>query len=420
MDGVIEYVLNGRVQGWVRWPAGNEERTFSLVTSGTEHPLLVHLTDRVGQEDIQTFRFHMSGLNIESIASGERSVVARCGAITKRLSLWRVLRLANEVSALNDSQRKSLQVWQGLIKDATISFPDSSLDACTESEERHGYGCISEDGDAMVGRNGFLFLGEGTNRVSDLYVNEYAGKSDLWLDLFVARHNSLGKRGIDYLQVVIPEKSSALSEYCPFRSARPSPVLARLVESVRANDMLQLATIFPFLDGNAETQFLRTDSHLSSDGARSVVEGMLKTKNLGLGSISEVEKTILLKGDLGLKYPGDWREIVKVSDEITFSGRTMKTKLVRSKDPHGGGHKGIERVWVNEAAPFPIKVVAFANSFFERGAVSTQISWWCARLFSEFHFIWSPTLDNEYVDSVGPDLVVCQTIERFLRVVPKS
>ena len=84
------------------------------------------------------------------------------------------------------------------------------------------------------------------------------------------------------------------------------------------------------------------------------------------------------------------------------------------------GHIGTKFVWKNAAAPFDLKVVAFANSFFERGGTARSLSWWCCRAFREFHFIWSPDLDMGYVREVAPDWVICQTIERFLPRTPQN
>jgi hypothetical protein len=127
----------------------------------------------------------------------------------------------------------------------------------------------------------------------------------------------------------------------------------------------------------------------------------------------------LLRGDLAGRFPGDQRELVRLATRTSFVGRSSLPVLVDSVDP-SSGHKGIRRVWRNAAAPFPHRVVAMANSFFERGEASTQLSWWFALLFAEFHFYWNPELDEDYVAKVSPDIVVCQTIERFLRSVPEQ
>ena len=45
--------------------------------------------------------------------------------------------------------------------------------------------------------------------------------------------------------------------------------------------------------------------------------------------------------------------------------------------------------------------------------------WWITRLFEEVHFHWNAALDDEQIKAVQPDLVIGQTVERFLPMVPE-
>ena len=92
---------------------------------------------------------------------------------------------------------------------------------------------------------------------------------------------------------------------------------------------------------------------------------------------------------------------------------------IRNK-PTAGEHIGAKIAWRHRSAPLNLKVICFGNSFFERGGSPSGLSWWFKRLFSEFHFVWSPFVDNDYVRNEQPDIVVCQTIERFLMLIPRS
>ena len=64
--------------------------------------------------------------------------------------------------------------------------------------------------------------------------------------------------------------------------------------------------------------------------------------------------------------------------------------------------------------------MVFGNSFFERGAQSWRLSWWFKHFYREFIFCWNPALDLELVEKFQPDLVICQTVERFLTQIPKG
>jgi hypothetical protein len=119
-------------------------------------------------------------------------------------------------------------------------------------------------------------------------------------------------------------------------------------------------------------------------------------------------------GDLPL------REYVMHPEPSQFHDSELGLKRTEFELPPNGEHVGIRCVWTNTNAPVPLRVVAFGNSFFERGASGANLSWWAARWFREFHFIWSPFVDYDYIDRVAPDVVVCQTIERFLPMVPRA
>lgn len=414
-SGAIEYVLDGRVEGWVNWQCSAIQHQVVLIDIGSADEIVASLTPRLGgASGIDTFRLDFAAVSIESLSNGRQKLVARCGDSEVQLPLWRVLRMAYDEYALTGRQKDAYAFWRASVRgrhEGGLKLPSGPLE---------GFGAVSNDGDAVVGRNGYLFLGEGSNRVSELYQKEYPGKEAEWTSLFMRRKRYADAAGFRYVQLVIPEKSSVIPQLCPFPASKPSRLLASVSDSVSSSEDLYAAVFFPFLNEVASGVFSLTDSHLSAEGCVSVLGTIVRSLGKLLPDLDIVWKDILLKGDLGGKFSGDWRELARVGDRVLVQGVALEPELIRVADPVGGGHRGIERVWRNELAPIDLRVVAFANSFFERGVLSTQLSWWCARLFSEFHFIWSPALRPEYVEEVKPDVVICQTIERFLRVVPSD
>jgi hypothetical protein len=65
-------------------------------------------------------------------------------------------------------------------------------------------------------------------------------------------------------------------------------------------------------------------------------------------------------------------------------------------------------------------VLVFGNSFFSDVPSQAFVSWWFARFFRQYHFVWSPDFDLELIRSVQPDIVLGQTVERFLTRVPQT
>lgn len=415
LDGVVEYALGGVVQGWVKASLPGVACRVFLRGAKFSDPLLADLVARSeGGGQVLSFKIVAGTVGIGELVSGEVEIVAACDGYERVLPLWHVLKLAHEMAKLTDRQRESLEFWR---KAADVK----QFDDGTSIAPLCGFGAASFDGDAVIGRNGHLFLGAGSNKVSELYQRDYPGKATQWANLFRARLDALNEVGIPFRQIVIPEKSSVLPQLCPFPASRPSSVFMELQEEVSRAGVSD-RVLFPFLDrpvGDSD-DFARVDSHLSTAGCRRLLAEVIEACGLSCPRLVETSKRILLKGDLGGKFHGDWKESVEVAQSLSCGNSVLVPTLVREGNPVGGGHKGIERIWICDDAPIKLRVVAFANSFFERGVLSTQLSWWFARIFKEFHFIWSPALPMAYVKQVRPDLVVCQTIERFLRVVPES
>jgi len=94
-------------------------------------------------------------------------------------------------------------------------------------------------------------------------------------------------------------------------------------------------------------------------------------------------------------------------------------KCVKAFDPPKG-HQGITRVFENKNAFIQKKIIVFGNSFMGKADHPHELSWYFARAYRDFHFVWSNKVDFDYINSEKPDLVLAQTIERFLPVIPPS
>ena len=84
-----------------------------------------------------------------------------------------------------------------------------------------------------------------------------------------------------------------------------------------------------------------------------------------------------------------------------------------------GKHIGQYSIWNNPSAPIKKKVIAFGNSFFGNCLDQGCIGWWFSNYIEKFHCIWSPNIDFDLVEKEKPDLVICQTVERFMKKVPE-
>jgi hypothetical protein len=119
--------------------------------------------------------------------------------------------------------------------------------------------------------------------------------------------------------------------------------------------------------------------------------------------------------DLGSKYQNSpILENIEMPGREEVSGYEVDLNQVECVLPRDGNNSGTQIRWVNHSATQTLTVLAFANSFFERGGDATTLSWWAARSFKEFHFCWETNIDFSYVEKIKLDIVICQTVERFL------
>ncbi len=291
-------------------------------------------------------------------------------------------------------------------------------------------GTRSLDGVAMIAHGGHALLVGGTNNVLAQYgPEETAGEDDAvcaaWLALFRARAAQARAGGHAYLQVIVPEKLSVMPELYTQPIRTPTRAL-RALEARIADDPALRGHYLPVhaLFAAAPDRpglFPPIDTHLSESGCYRLFCAMLD--RLGLERPQEPSFTMAddtEPGDLAERFSHipllNRRCVVGHLDpRLGEAG----LQLIESSDPpEADRHNGMRRRWHNAGGISALRVMAFGNSFFERGGEPKKLSWWFARYFRDFAFVWGPDHDADGVAAFRPDIVVCQTIERFLPTVP--
>lgn len=285
-------------------------------------------------------------------------------------------------------------------------------------------GLRSRCGTARVGRDGYLFLVGGRNSLIDVFQRsghepEIQTFVRRWLDLFQARKATLDTVGVHYLQIVIPEKISVQSQFYPESLQVPNPIYRGIMAEAGAADwMLDVHSEF-MAEPDPAALYRKLDSHFTIQGSILATRAMLAALGERFDFPDRFESAVRGGADLGSKFGGLFGlEDCADMDAATKVSLPGPVERVETLGPPDGKHIGIRAVFRCAGAPINKRLVVFGNSFFERGASPRGLTWWCARLFREFHFVWNPELDMEYVEQVKPDIVVCQTIERFLIAVP--
>lgn len=291
-------------------------------------------------------------------------------------------------------------------------------------------GLESPERDAVLGREGYLFLIGGSNNLRDLYEQPSTEeqRSDLrltatrWSKVFARRQEFCTEAKIRYVQCIIPEKLTVLRDLIDGPAEKTA--LLGLVESLIEHEPSWVNVSDPFL-GEVDRRRLwaKNDSHLSPYGAW--LTSILLCRKLGLDETVLAKATFTLpalyRGDLSRRVFGiGLREVQFDPQEDPVIAPAQGPTLVESVTPPDRAHIGTKRVWRRDDAPFNLRVVAFANSFFDTGENASRISWWASRIFREFHFLWNPNFDFAYLQQVKPDIVIGQTIERFLPRVAKT
>lgn len=291
-------------------------------------------------------------------------------------------------------------------------------------------GLTSHDGSATVGKGGFTFLTGGSNAVRERYRQpatrverralERSGEA--WASLFRQRKETIEQLGARYIQMVVPEKTTTLHHLIDLESPI-TPLLRHLEDEIGSESWyLSGRRIFESLD-DPERAWLHYDAHPAPPGTQAIMKALAARLGLPDSPViaAEPADVTFFEGDLSrrLFHINLWDPHIAPAHDDPLDGGPLPD-LIESRTPGSGKHVGSRRIWRRESASYDMTVMVFGDSTFGTGAHSAQLSWWASRAFRETHFTWSNTLDQGYVAAVQPDLVICQTIERFLGRLPET
>lgn len=278
-------------------------------------------------------------------------------------------------------------------------------------------GLISADRSAIIGRDGWCFVYEGTNNYRNGYLDASCRPiGEDWSVVVESRQTAALQLGIKFLQVIIPNKLTLLQDSFPERLNFDTTCILDgfLSSSCDAECLVPIAELRA--TGIREAIYRRNDSHLAIGGNAYLTELILD--RLGLPDFSHPTASSDLwshVGDLGSKFPSPIVEALFVPN--LAGGLFEQEKILKLREKMVAGHYGTVQVFSNPDAPIKRRLVCFGNSF-ANVTPGWGMSPFFVAIFSEFHFIWSPNVDMSYCAEVGADFVVAQTCERFLNRLP--
>jgi alginate O-acetyltransferase complex protein AlgJ len=277
-------------------------------------------------------------------------------------------------------------------------------------------GKVTVPGEIQEGRDGWLFLRFGTNRVI-----RYFTEADYFCDLLVDRALRTGELGARYFHLIVPDKLTvyrenyigSLSNY----DNRPSRTIPLALQRRGASHVYLDVTSQLIAERDARPLFYKTDTHWTPFGA--IVAYQLLSEALG---VEKLDLTDLVCGeyiatfDLGGKLDPPVQETGFYFDVPDSGTLIFANELAAYFDEQRMHHnqRGRQYVYRNERLRGGKRLVVFGDSFCATGCFLPILS----RAFYEVHFFWSTSIDFRYVEEVRPDFVVTEIAERFVKMLP--
>ena len=297
-----------------------------------------------------------------------------------------------------------------------------------------------------VGRDEYLFLVQGSNNVSSQYVKSPEMQWLLWQwrHAIYTRDKRLRSMNIVYKHVTMPEK---LTIYDNLLSGieinwRLSPALrllkedpyfvrypGRLINVARylrrrnrwKNILIDL--VMPLRKARDDQMlFLRTDSHLSFAGLLIAYREICHV--LGVKPVRDFWERPThyepnFTGDLGRDFVPLRMEGVTLYLPQRDAVRIYASPIVAHRERAGAIHTlhtGSHVIYRNEKAADPRSMILFGDSY--SNITPNMLTIVLAETFREVHYIWSTSVDWNYIEKIMPDIVLTEMSERFIFRAP--
>ena len=277
-------------------------------------------------------------------------------------------------------------------------------------------GTISADRSAIVGHGQWMDLYAGSNDYLKFYaIPEVEGHAvaSAWHRYISHFRNQIENRGIDFINLIIPNKASVLFDHYPI--ALPSDMTPALRHLMELEQEKITCPVEAFRDPDRRLAvFRRNDSHLTMYGSYGLLFAVLDRLAIGREGLPLPPKPVVVAhiGDLGRKFPEQSAEQMKF---FKFTGGDVTATLLSVNDAIQTGTHYVTR---NTSAAIRKKILIFGDSYinkFPSWGAATHFAY----AFSEMMFYWSAAMDMTIVDEFKPDIVVYQNCERFLARLPR-
>lgn len=306
------------------------------------------------------------------------------------------------------------------------------------------------------GEDGWLFLTGGEHQTIDLYREESAFTPDManaWVSLLRQRAEQLSPRGINYIHLAVPDKLTLLNRHFAdtLQNADGSPI--RQLHQRHEAELPNFLNVVPYLTQGIDKYpiFWKTDSHWTAWGCFMAYQ--LLCSRLGIPTntdilnypFTESEKVLELgRVDMADQNSTVEPETIRTYQLDRYSKRVYANEVIRYREnldldsfsqrvraasqsgnaetmsaisaAMAEGH-GSHVVYENHSdTAVDKKIVLFGDSFsdYRQNLLTAML----AETVREVHFVWSESVDHEYVRQVRPDIVITETSEASMTEVP--
>jgi len=266
------------------------------------------------------------------------------------------------------------------------------------------YGDCSQDGSAIVGKDNYIFIRDGSNRRSQ-QIPGYVSISDMDFERTCAAVDQAElecrKRGIALCTIVIPEKDVIYPEFSPNCDG-----IALGDRSVHKLISERPSVIYPWKELINHKHicglYHKFDSHFNAFGGFVIANSIfnnVKINPIQWDDISFVHRQ--WNDDLSVKWYKN-----------SFNRRTILEKYQETSIAQGNPLTGTHILFNSDLSENDDTAIIFGDSY--SWNPDAGISRYLLYRFKKLHFIWSRSIDWTFVDQVQPKLVIIQSAERFL------
>lgn len=278
-------------------------------------------------------------------------------------------------------------------------------------------GTMSADGVAVIGYDGYLFLYSGSNVLIDQYKKRDPERENKWLRLFGNNIAYFENRSTAFLQVIIPEKQTMVPGCFPVAIETPTHTYKVIREYLNSPAASKFSIdAYDILDKKSKRKqvFKKADTHMAYHGVESIICAIFTKLGYEPPVLPIKFYRIWKEGDLGQKFLTTvLAEDLEVPDEDSWAFAKIKPKLIFDNKLEDK-HVGIKRIYTNDKAVVDKYVMVFGSSSTGGGDDPLHLLWWLSRYFSKVYFIWQINIEFDLIEQEKPDIVLFQTIERFL------